>query len=130
VSRQLLGASVAVLLLAGCGGAHQHPAPLTPAGFAAAANTVCLETKTHRGRIARLRKLRPPLAERDLYAHWLSAERLAVHAADLIVGRKKAEEGEGDPRVTLAIAEGEIAGYAGRLGAGSCRRAPGVRMQS
>jgi hypothetical protein len=124
--------AVAVLaVLAGCGGGShgaQSPPP-TKASFAAAADRVCRQTRTHRGRLAGLRKLRPPLEERDLYGHWLSAERLAIAAGDVIAGRKK-QEGKTDPQVQLAIAQGKIAGYAGRLGALACRTSPGVTMTS
>ena len=126
-------AGAALVLLAGCGGgSHGRQAPRpTKAGFAAAADRVCRETKTHRGRIAGLRKLKPPAAERDLYVRWLGAEHLAVHAGDLITGRKKPASGEkADPLVQLAVAQGKIAGYAGRLGALACRGAPGVTMSS
>jgi hypothetical protein len=131
VSRKLAIASTTLALLAGCGGgSHGRPSPPpTKAGFAAAADRVCRETKTHRGRLAGLRKLRPPTAERDLYGHWLSAEQLAIAAGDVITGRKK-PEGKTDPLVQLAIAQGKIAGYAGRLGALGCRESPGVRMSS
>ncbi len=131
MSAKLAIAGTAVALLAGCGGgAHgrQTPPP-TKAGFAAAADTVCRETKTHRGRLAGLRKLRPPADERDLYGHWLSAERLAIAANDVIAGREK-PEGKTDPLVQLAVAQGKISGYAGRLGALACRGAPGVTMSS
>jgi len=125
----ITGATVA--LLAGCGSSsHGRPsAPPTKAGFAAAADRVCRETRTHRGRLAGLRKLRPPADERDLYGHWLSAERLAIAANDVIAGRKK-QEGKTDPLVQLAVAQGKIAGYAGRLGALACRGSPGVTMGS
>jgi hypothetical protein len=131
VSGKLAIAVAVVALLAGCGGGshgRQTPPP-TKAGFAAAADRVCRETKTHRGRLAGLRKLRPPADERDLFGHWLSAERLAIAANDVIAGRKK-QEGKTDPLVQLAIAQGKIAGYAGRLGALACRASPGVRMGS
>jgi hypothetical protein len=77
-----------------------------------------------------LRKLAPrvPLDEQDLFRHWLSAERLAVDAADVLAGRKK--EGQVAPLVELAIARGKIAGYARRLGARMCMAAPGVTMPS
>jgi hypothetical protein len=131
VSRKLAIVGIAALLLAGCGGAlHGRPSPPpTKAGFAAAADRVCRETTTHRGRLAGLRKLRPPADERDLYGHWLSAERLAIAANDVIIGRKEQEE-KMDPLVQLSIAQGKIAGYAGRLGAHACRAAPGVTMPS
>jgi hypothetical protein len=128
---KLLIAGATVALLAGCGGGpHGRPSPPpTKAGFAAAADRVCRETRTHRGRLAGLRKLRPPAAERDLYGHWLSAERLAIAANDVIAGRKE-QEGQTDPLVQLAIAQGKITGYAGRLGALACRGSPGVTMTS
>jgi len=130
VSRKLSAAVVSVLLVAGCGGGSKHrPAHApTKAGFAAAADAVCRTAKTHRARIAGLRKLRPPADERDLYGHWLSAERLAVAAADVIEHRRK--RADIDPVVQLAIAEGKIAGYAGRLGARVCRGAPGGTIPS
>ena len=119
-------------LLAGCGGsAHvRRGPPPTKAGFAAAADQVCRTAKTHRGRIAGLRPLAPkvPLTELDLYRHWLSAERLAVAAGDVLAGRKKA--GRMDPLVELAIARGKIAGYARRLGADVCAVTPRVTMPS
>lgn len=131
VSGRLAIALAAVALLAGCGGgSHGTPSPPpTKASFAAAADAVCRHAKTHRGRLAGLRKLRPPIAERDLYGHWLSAERLAIAAGDVISGRKK-QEGKTDPLVQLAVAQGKIAGYAGRLGALACRASPGVTMTS
>ncbi len=126
-----IAGAAAVVLLTGCGGGshgRQSPPP-TKAGFAASADRVCRETKTHRARIAGLRRLRPPADERDLYERWLSAERLAVGAADVIEGRKQQQE-KMDPLVQLAIAQGKIAGYSGRLGALACRGAPGVTMRS
>jgi hypothetical protein len=132
VACKLLLAATFVVILAACGGSThgRRGPPPTKAEFAAAANHVCRTTETHRGRIAELRKLssRVPLAEQDLYRHWLVAERLAVHAADVIAGRKK--EGQVDPLVELAIARGKIAGYARRLGARMCIAAPGVTMRS
>jgi len=119
VLRSILAGAVCVLLLAGCGGSrHRAAPPATRAGFAASANAVCRDVRSHRARIAGLRKLRPPEDERDLFGHWLAAERLAVEAGDVIAGRAKAEEI--DPRVQLAVAEGKIAGYARRLGAVAC----------
>jgi hypothetical protein len=118
--------------LAACGGsAHvrQGPAP-TKAAFAAAANQVCRTTKTHRGRLAGLRKLaaKVPVDDVDLYRQWLSAERLAIDAGDVVAGRKK--RGPIDPLVELAVAEGKIAGYSRRLGARMCAGAPRVTMPS
>jgi hypothetical protein len=125
-------AATCVVALAACGGsAHGRKGPPpTKAAFAALANRVCRTTKTHRGRLAGLHKLagQVPLDEQDLYRHWLAAERLAIAAADVLAGRKKA--GDVDPLVVLAIARGKIAGYASRLGAVMCVAAPGVTMPS
>jgi hypothetical protein len=119
VLRSVLAASACLLLFAGCGGSHHRATPpATKAGFAASANAVCRDVQSHRARIAGLRRLRPPEDERDLFGHWLAAERLAVEAGDVIAGRAKAEDV--DARVELAVAEGKIAGYARRLGAVAC----------
>jgi hypothetical protein len=127
----VLAVAVAAFL-AGCGGsAHvRRTPPPTTAAFAAAADRVCRSTRTHRERIADLRKLAPrvPTEELDIYRHWLSAERLAVEAGDVLAGRKK--QGQIDPLVELAIARGKIAGYARRLGAKMCAASPGVTMPS
>jgi hypothetical protein len=124
VSRMLFLAGASVLVLVGCGASHRAVGPPpTKTGFAAAADRVCGAAKTHRATIAGLRKLRPPDDERDLYGRWLSAERLAVEAGDVIAHRAKPKDA--DPRVQLAIAEGKIAGYARRLGAVACVPAQG-----
>jgi hypothetical protein len=127
----LIVAAIAVAV-AGCGdsGHVRRGAPPTRAAFAAAADHVCRTTKTHRARLAGLRGLAPkvPLDEVDLYRRWLSAERLAIDAGDVLAGRKKA--GVEDPLVELAVAQGKIAGYSRRLGAKMCRGAPGVTMRS
>ena len=132
VSRKLVLAAALAALLAGCGGAGhvRRGPPPTKTAFAAAADRVCRAAKTHSDRIAGLRRLaaRVPAGELDLYRHWLSAERLAVGAGDVLAGRKK--RGKIDPLVELAIAEGKIAGYARRLGAKMCAAAPGVRIPS
>ena len=125
VRRKLLTLTVLAVVLAGCGdSAHvRRGSSPTKAGFAAAADHVCRTTKTHRGRLAGLRRLgsKVPLDEIDLYRHWLSAERLAIDAGDVLAGLKKA--GIEDPLVELAVAEGKIAGYTRRLGARACARA-------
>ncbi|MGE5272593.1 MAG: hypothetical protein ACM3QU_02320 [Verrucomicrobiota bacterium] len=129
---KLVLAAALAALLAGCGGsAHvRRGPPPTKAAFATAADRICRTARTHRGRIAGLSKLAPrvPLDELDLYRHWLSAERLAVGAGDVLAGRKKA--GKVDPLVELAIARGKIAGYAQRLGANVCAAPPGVTIPS
>jgi hypothetical protein len=132
VSWKLLLATACVVALAACGGSghvRKGPPP-TKAAFAAAADRVCRTTKTHRGRLAGLRKIarQVPIDEQDLYRHWLGAERLAIHAGDVLTGRKK--HGTVDPLVELAIARGKIAGYARLLGAMMCVTARGVTMRS
>src|SRR5262245_22785022 len=132
VPGKVLLAATCVLALAACGGsphARKGPAP-TKSEFGAAADRVCRTTKTHRARLAGLSKLaaRVPLDEQDLYRRWLGAERLAIHAGDVLTGRKK--PGMVDALVELAIARGKIAGYARRLGAIMCAAAPGVTMRS
>jgi hypothetical protein len=129
---KLLLAAMCVLALAACGGsAHvRNGPPPTKVAFAAAADRVCRTAKTHRGRLAGLRKLagQVPVDEQDLYRHWLGAERLAIDAGDVLAGRKK--PGTVDALVVLAIAQGKIAGYARRLGAVMCVTARGVTMPS
>jgi hypothetical protein len=132
VVRKLVLVVALAALLAGCGGSGhvRHGQRPTKAGFAIAADQVCHTAKTHRTRLAGLRPLVPkvPLAELDLYRRWLSAERLAVAAGDVLTGRKKG--GRMDPLVELAIARGKIAGFARRLGAGVCAVTPRVTMPS
>jgi hypothetical protein len=112
-----------VLLLAGCGGTHVRKAPPTRAQFAAAADRVCTHAQTRRSLIAGLHMLRPPNDGKDLFGHWMAAERDALDAAVRPVHKKKQVE----PAVVLAIDEGKIAGYARRLGATECaRRAAGT----
>jgi hypothetical protein len=129
VLRTLPVAVALVLVVAACGGSRAHRGPpQTRAAFAAAADQVCREAKTHRARIVGLRKLRPPLVEQDLYFHLLNAEHLAVDASKKLGHPSK--EGAADPLVQLAIARGKIAGYARRLGADACAGAPAVTMPS
>jgi hypothetical protein len=116
----------AVLVLAGCGGraeSGQRPA-VSPAQFAARANTICREQSSPAERIAALRRLRPPAAVKDLYAHWLTAERDALRVAE----GGDMREGD-DPLVPRAIAEGKITGYARRLGANACASAQVGRIR-
>jgi hypothetical protein len=115
-------ALVALLVLfavSGCGGSERKPAP-TRAAFVAATDAICTHATTRSGRVARLRALRPPIGQEDLYAHWLRAERDALEAAKPRKHPPKPDEP--DPAVALAIAEGKIAGYARRLGAEACVR--------
>jgi hypothetical protein len=106
------------LLVAGCGSGHRPVPPLSQKSFAAAANRICAQATTRRGRLAGLRTLRPPSSAADLYGHWLAAERDA-----LVATRTRATpsaKSELDPAVVLAITEGKISGYARRLGAVTC----------
>ncbi len=112
--------ALAVLVLAGCGhtaGSGSRPV-LSRSAFVAQANRVCGDASTRTARIAGLRRIRPPAAAKDLYDHWLEAER------DALAAEKELENptggSEGDPLVPLTIAEGKITGYAGRLGAHAC----------
>jgi hypothetical protein len=109
-----------VLLAAGCGGRHRTAPSLSRTAFVQAANRICAEATTHGSRIARLRTLRPPMADADLFGHWLTAERDARRAAEALAGHGTAMQI--DPAVALAIAEGKVAGYAGRLGATTCAK--------
>src|SRR5262245_32657353 len=93
VPGKVLLAAICVLVLAACGAAphaRHGPAP-TKAELAAAADRVCRTTTTHRGRLAGLRRLarQVPFDEQELYRRWLGAERLAIHAGDVLTGRKK-----------------------------------------
>jgi hypothetical protein len=128
---QLLATCCVVVLLAGCGGGatiqRRHYA--SKAAFAAAASSVCVGSKTRGTRLARLHRLVPPRPERALFDHWLRAERAALDAAKAIA-HPPAKTPEIDPRIALAVAEGQISGYAGRLGAAACTRATTVTMPS
>jgi hypothetical protein len=120
VEKQLLAAAAIVLLAAGCGGAHQATPSLSRSAFVSATDRICAEATTHGSRLARLRALRPPVADADLFAHWLTAERDARTAAKALADHTTSSKL--DPDVALAIAEGKIAGYASRLGARTCAK--------
>jgi hypothetical protein len=107
-----------VLVLAGCGGGHKPKPHLSVQAFRADASRICAETKTHAARLARLRKLRPPVQDEDLYARWLKAERDAVQAVK--PPRRAQTQPLFDDRIPLVVAEGKIAGYARRLGVTEC----------
>ena len=112
--------ALAVLAVAGCGGtADKRSRPmLSHSEFVARVNRVCREASTHSDRVAGLGRIRPPAAAKDLYGHWLAAERDALAATKAL--EHPAGEPEGDPLVPLTIAEGKIAGYSRRLGAHAC----------
>ena len=111
-------ALLVTIVLAGCGGnGHRRPVP-TKAEFAAAVDAICAHATTRSGRLTRLHGLRAPSGMEDLYTHWLNAEKAAL---DAVKPRKNPPKpDEPDPAVALAIAEGQIAGYARRLGADGC----------
>jgi len=112
--------ALAVLALAGCGhtAGGGSPAVVSHGEFVAQANRVCRDMSTRAGRIAGLSRIRPPAADKDLYADWLAAEREALAAATEL--ENPTDRPEGDPLVPLTIAEGKVAGYARRLGAHAC----------
>jgi hypothetical protein len=129
MGKRAAAGAFAVLVLAGCGaGTGNGPAPAASRDeFVARANRICREEVSRTERVAALRRLRPPGAARELYAHWLTAERDALDAAKALEGEGQAPEG--DPLVPLTIAEGKIAGYARRLGADACAAAPAGRIR-
>lgn len=106
------------LVLAACGGRHPGKPPLSVRAFRVQANRTCVTARSHADRLAKLRRLHPPAADKDIYAHWLKAESDAVKAVK--PRRHESAKPLFDPRVPLAIAEGKIAGYARRLGATKC----------
>ena len=118
MARYVVPLLAAALLLASCGGGHKAKPRLTGKAFRVQADAVCAETKTHEERLARLRTLRPPAVDDDLYAGWLKAERDAIEAAR--PPKQPVTEPLFDPHIPVTIAEGKIAGYARRLGAAAC----------
>jgi hypothetical protein len=120
IGKRWPGVALAVLVLAGCGhtaGGGSEPA-LSHSEFVAHANQACRDASTRTARIAGLGRLRPPAAAKDLYDHWLNAEREARAAAKEL--EQPTKKLKGDPLVPLTIAKGKIAGYARRLGANAC----------
>lgn len=118
MARIVLPLVALALALAGCGGSHAPKPRLSVKAFRAEVGRICAEAKTHAGRLARLRKLRPPRQAEDLFSRWLRAERDAVEAAK--PPQETTPQPLFDPKVPLAVAEGKIAGYARRLGAPAC----------
>jgi hypothetical protein len=117
--------ALAALVVAGCGhtAAGGSRPVLSRSEFVAQANQVCRDASTRTARIAGLGRIRPPAAARDLYNHWLAAEREALAAAKEL--EHPAEQLKGDPRVPLTIAEGKITGYARRLVMHDCEEPSG-----
>jgi hypothetical protein len=114
----VLGLVALALAVAACGSTHGAKRPLSREAFRTQANQICERAKTHAGRLAGLLKLRPPVADQDLYARLLGAERAAIEAAK--PPRQTSTQPLYDRRLPLTIAEGKIAGYARRLGATAC----------
>jgi len=115
-----LAVALAALVVAGCGhtAAGGSRPVLSRSEFVAQANQVCKEASTRVARVANLRRIRPPAAAKDLYNHWLAAEREALAAAKEL--EHPTEQLKGDPAVPLTIAEGKITGFARRLGVHEC----------
>jgi hypothetical protein len=129
IGKRSAAVGLAVLAVAGCGGtAGKRSGPMLSRNeFLARVNRVCRKASTHTDRLAGLGGIRSPAAIKDLYGHWLAAERDALAAAKEL--EHPAEESEGDPIVRLTIAEGKIAGYARRLGAHACDQPQAGTMQ-
>ena len=107
-------------LVAGCGGGTTRKPPLSRGAFIAQANRICAQSKTRTGLLARLHALRPPEADKELYARWLKAERDALEAEK--PPKVKPKEPLFDPGVGRIVAAGKSAGYARRLGAATCAK--------
>jgi hypothetical protein len=118
--RLALAVVLLAVLLAGCGGRSARKPPLSKRAFVAEANRICSQARTRTGLLARLRALRPPMGDEDLYAHWLKAEKEALEATKPV--RTKPEKPLFDPDVAETVAAGKIAGYARRLGAAACAK--------
>jgi hypothetical protein len=119
---------VAVAVLAGCGGsAGSGKRPVTHSELVARANSVCKQARVNADpvmyRAVGLRRLRAPLADKDVYAHLVGAAQEAL-AADRALAKAKKAGVTGETPLTLVVpvvvAEGLIAGYARRLGAEQC----------
>jgi hypothetical protein len=113
MGKQAFAAVGLCVALGGCGGGHSRVARApTRAQFVARADNACAEATSRSELYAGLRVLRPPAGEEDVYARWLKA------VQDTLGGEKP----PADPGVTLAIAEGKVAGYARRMGAETCAK--------
>jgi hypothetical protein len=122
--------ALAVAVLAGCGGKSGRgpSAVASRTELAAQANRICETATTQRNRVDALGRLRPSVADKELFARWLRAERDALNAARSLA-EPSSDAPEVDPQLTLTIAEGKIAGYARRLGSKACTRVGAGRMQ-
>jgi hypothetical protein len=120
IGKRSAALAITAVAVAGCGGTvgNRSRPMLSQSEFVARANQICREASTRADRLAGLRRLRPPAAAKDLYGHWLTAERDALVAAKEL--EHPTDGAPGDPNVRLTIAEGKIAGYARRLGAHAC----------
>jgi len=107
-------------LVAGCGGGTTRKPPLSRSAFIAQANRICAQSKTRTGLLARLHALRPPDADKELYARWLKAERDALEAEK--PPKVEPKEPLFDPGMARIVAAGKSAGYARRLGAATCAK--------
>ena len=125
-----VGATVVALsLLAGCGGSSTGgKRPVTHRELVARANSICKQARVNADpvmyRAAGLRRLRAPLADKDVYAHLVGAA-LDALAADRALAKATTQSGGPGEKplklvVPVVVAEGKIAGYARRLGAEQC----------
>jgi hypothetical protein len=131
-AKQTAGLLLPLVLLAGCGGGSGSGSttttpPTSRQSFVERVERVCRDAASGAERVAGLRRLRPPLAFKDLYGHWLHAEEDALAATEAL--SDPAQDAEGDPLVPLVIAQGKIVGYAQRLGAEVCATGPAVRIR-
>ena len=122
--------ALAVAGLAACGGQTAGgKRPVTHAELVARANSVCRQARVNGDpvtyRALGLRRLRSPLADKDLYGHLVGAAQDAVVAQRAVAeARKDGIRGQVPIKLVapIAVAEGKIAGYARRLGANECIR--------
>jgi hypothetical protein len=125
---------MAVAVLAGCGSqAVGGKRPVTHAELIARANSVCRQARVDSDpvtyRALGLRRLRSPLADKDLYGHLVGAAQEALAAERAVADARKDGVGGSVPIelvAPVAVAEGKIAGYARRLGADECARPLGT----
>lgn len=126
------GLVLVVAALAGCGGNEggRSSRPLSHAELVERANAGCMEARGRAdaaaARLAALRRLHPPLADQDTFAHLLAAARKEVDARSTLAVAETPDE-RADATVSLAVAAGKLTGYARRLGAEECaERAAGT----
>jgi hypothetical protein len=120
MARPAVSLLLLVVVLAGCGGGGMRKPPPSKQAFVAKVNAICARAQTRTELLARLRALRPPTADEDLYARWLKAQRDAIEADKPL--RTEPEQPLFEPDVPKIVAAGKFAGYARRLGASTCAK--------